>query len=99
MHYNEKDRKLQALYQQVRDIRESESGYDGLESIWRKQQTEHENDWLLSMEIFEILDNAELYPELKSEISKFLNRRAKESKEIKTLIEWGFRLVEYHKSL
>ena len=51
-----KRRKLESLYQQVRDIRARKTGYERLGEIWETQQVEHPNDWLLSMEIFEILD-------------------------------------------
>jgi hypothetical protein len=49
----------------------------------------------LSMEIFEILDQTDQQRELKTRIEKFLNE--KKTKDLSTLISWGFRLVEYHK--
>ena len=55
---DEKRQKLENLYQQVRDIRETKIGYERLGEIWETQQAEHADDWLLSMEIFEILDDA-----------------------------------------
>src|SRR5207245_488610 len=51
-----KRKKLENLYAQVRKIRESKTGYERLGEIWETQQAEHPEDWLLSMEIFEILD-------------------------------------------
>ncbi len=51
-----KRKKLENLYAQVRQIRETQKGYERLGEIWETQQAEHPNDWLLSMEIFEILD-------------------------------------------
>jgi phenylalanine-4-hydroxylase len=81
----------------VRKIRESKVGYERLGEIWETQQAEHPNDWLLSMEIFEILDETEQQPELKKKIEKFLNEKKATTKDLTTLIGWGFRLVEYHK--
>jgi uncharacterized protein YdhG (YjbR/CyaY superfamily) len=49
------------------------------------------------MEIFEILDATDQQPELKARIEKFLNERKAKTKDLSTLISWGFRLVEYHK--
>jgi hypothetical protein len=49
------------------------------------------------MEIFEILDTTDQQPELKGKIEKFLNDKKAKSKDLSTLITWGFRLVEYHK--
>jgi len=91
-----KRKKLESLYAQVRQIRESKKGYERLGEIWETQQAEHPVDWLLSMEIFEILDTTNQQPELKSRIEKFLNNKKAQTKDLTTLIGWGFRLVEYH---
>ncbi len=92
-----KRRKLESLYQQVRDIRTRQAGYERLGEIWETQQAEHSNDWLLSMEIFEILDETEEQPALKAKVQKFLEEKKTRNKDLSTLISWGFRLVEYHK--
>src|SRR6266487_4245924 len=92
-----KRKRLENLYAQVRKIRESKTGYERLGEIWETQQAEHPEDWLLSMEIFEILDSTEQQSELKARIEKFLNERKEKTKDLSTLISWGFRLVEYHK--
>jgi phenylalanine-4-hydroxylase len=92
-----KRKKLESLYAQVRQIRESKKGYERLGEIWETQQAEHPGDWLLSMEIFEILDTTKPQPELKKKIEKFLNDKKAQTKDLTTLIGWGFRLVEYHK--
>ena len=73
------------------------TGYERLGEIWETQQAEHPNDWLLSMEIFEILDETEEQPELKAKVQKFLEEKKARDKDLSTLIGWGFRLVEYHK--
>src|SRR5438477_5066778 len=92
-----KRKKLESLYAQVRQIRETKKGYERLGEIWETQQAEHPGDWLLSMEIFEILDTTEQQPELKARIEKFLNEKKAQTKDLTTLIGWGFRLVDYHK--
>lgn len=92
-----KRRRLENLYAQVRQIRESKTGYDRLGEIWETQQAEHPEDWLLSMEIFEILDMTNQQPELKARVEKFLNEKKAKTKDLSTLITWGFRLVDYHK--
>jgi phenylalanine-4-hydroxylase len=93
-----KRKRLENLYAQVRQIRESKTGYERLGEIWETQQAEHPEDWLLSMEIFEILDAPDQQRELKAKIEKFLNDKTAQSKDLSTLISWGFRLVEYHKT-
>jgi phenylalanine-4-hydroxylase len=92
-----KRKRLENLYAQVRKIRESKTGYERLGEIWETQQAEHPQDWLLSMEIFEILDEIEQQPELKGKIDKFLNEKRTSDKDKAVLIEWGFRLVKYHR--
>src|SRR5204862_2226460 len=92
-----KPKRLENIYAQVRKIREGKTGYERLGEIWETQQAEHPQDWLLSMEIFEILDVANQQPELKAKIEKFLNEKKSKTKDLSTLIGWGFRLVEYHK--
>ncbi len=49
------------------------------------------------MEIFEILDTTDQQPKLKARIEKFLNEKKAKTKDLSTLVSWGFRLVEYHK--
>jgi phenylalanine-4-hydroxylase len=95
---DDRRKKLENLYQQVRDIRERKVGYERLGEIWETQQAEHADDWLLSMEIFELLDDAGEQNELKQRIVTFLNQKKLTDKEKATLIEWGFRLVTYHKA-
>ena len=92
-----KRKRLENLYAQVRQIRESKTGYERLGEIWETQQAEHGEDWLLSMEIFETLNETGEQPELKDKIEKFLNQKKATTKDLSTLIGWGFRLVEYHK--
>ena len=92
-----KRKRLENLYAQVRKIRESKTGYERLGEIWETQQAEHAEDWLLSMEIFEILDETGGDQELKDRIEEFLNNKRASDKDKSILIEWGFRLVKYHK--
>src|SRR5215471_18119332 len=81
-----KRKRLENLYQQVRKIRESKTGYERLGEIWETQQAQHPEDWLLSMEIFEILDMTDQQPELKKKIEKFLNDKKAQTKDLSTLI-------------
>src|SRR4029434_6747186 len=68
-----KRKRLENLYAQVRKIRASKTGDERLGEIWETQQAEHPEDWLLSMEIFEILDTTNQQRELRARIAKFLN--------------------------
>ena len=92
-----KRKKLENLYQQVRNIRDRKVGYERLGEIWETQQVQHPKDWLLSMEIFELLDECDRQPELKNRVANFLHQIASSNKDKETLVSWGFRLVKYHK--
>jgi len=93
-----RDRALQALYRRVREIRESGEEAAGLGEIWRTLQADHPGDWLLAMELFELLDaRPELDPVLREEVRAFLAGRRDENAELQTLIDWGFTLVAYHR--
>ena len=87
---------MENLYAQVRKIRESKIGYERLGEIWETQQAEHLEDWLLSMEIFEILETTDQQPALKARAAMFLKAKEGSTKDLSTLISWGFRLVNYH---
>ena len=50
------------------------------------------------MEIFEILDDIEQQSALKNKIQEYLNTKRASDKDKSVLIEWGFRLVQYHKA-
>src|SRR5207237_345191 len=76
-----KRKRLENLYQQVRTIRESRTGCERLGEIWETQQAEHPEDWLLSMEIFEILDTTDQQPELKIRVETFLNGKKMKTKD------------------
>src|SRR5207245_9130059 len=90
-----KRKRLENLYAQVRKIRESKTGYERLGEIWETQQAEHPEDWLLSMEIFEILDTTDQQRELKNKIEKFLNEKKDKPKDVTTLISCVFRMFDY----
>ena len=61
----------------------AKTGYERLGEIWETQQAEHPEDWLLSMEIFEILDTTNQQPDLKARIEKFLNSKKASTKDFR----------------
>lgn len=91
--YDEKRLALHELYQQVRNCREQGSGQDVLPGIWATLRSAHPNDWLLSMEILELLSKSNLYPSIAAEIRAFLTKRAQEDESLAKMIEDGFHLI------
>ncbi len=95
--YGARDRHLQDLYRRVREIREQDGDLAELAEIWAAVQAEHPQDWLLAMEIAELLAaRPQALPELRTEVRSFLTRRRDENAELRTLIDWGFTLIDYH---
>ena len=70
------DEKLNLIYSRIREIRENEINFDELKKISDKLNIDHPNDWLASLEIYELVHNKDLYwvNDLKVKIeSKTLN--------------------------
>jgi phenylalanine-4-hydroxylase len=83
---------LENLYKNVRDIRETNNIELSIETIFNNVKTNHPNDWLLCVEIAELLnkDNAEL---LLQEVLKHLELLKNKRPEISHLIENGLNLI------
>jgi phenylalanine-4-hydroxylase len=77
--------KLHALYQAIRDIRESDSA-QGIEETAIAAITSYPGEWLLLTEILEYLRNAWLYPETQAQISEALKALSEKDTEIAQLI-------------
>ncbi len=96
--YTDQDRRLQELYQRVREIREQDGDLGELQEIWRSVREEHPEDWLLAMEMVELLDGRpDARPQLRAEIRDALAQRREENQDLRTLIDWGFTLIDYHR--
>ncbi|MNG14053.1 hypothetical protein D3C84_977780 [compost metagenome] len=57
-HTDERD-DLEVLYQTVRSIRENKDSKSELQTVFEKLKNNHANDWLLSIEIAELLKDSE----------------------------------------
>lgn len=90
---------LEGLYQNVRNIREDIDASLSLKDIFEKVKQNHSNDWLLSVEIAELLQkkgNNDLLNEVLLHLDDVKNRRPA----IKHLIEGGLDLLfEKEKSI
>ena len=82
---------LEHLYQKVRTYRlESEYSEEDLSKIYKVLRKNHNNDWLLPLELLELANNTDLISEIKSD----LNTISKNKPELSHLIESGLNLVE-----
>ena len=85
---------LHQLYQQVRAIRESSSGYESLAQIFSNLKTNFREDWLCALEILEILDQNQNNKVLNKEINNYLTLKASNDPELTKLIHNGIVLIK-----
>jgi phenylalanine-4-hydroxylase len=83
---------LELLYHTVRTIRETKDTTASLEPIFQKLKTNHPNDWLLSVEIVELLKNKE-ESQLLQEMLIHLERLKETRPEVAHLITGGLDLI------
>lgn len=90
-HTEERD-DLEVLYQTVRSIRESNDTTTSLEPIFITLQENHPNDWLLAVEIVELLKTRN-EPELIQKVLIHLEKLKTQRPEIEKLISNGLELI------
>lgn len=88
--YSEEAKKLHSLYQQVRDTRDSKGKIDDLENIFNTLRENYPDEWLLPLEILELVKSDSAVFEI---IKDYLLKKKEQYPELKTLIENGFLLV------
>jgi phenylalanine-4-hydroxylase len=85
--------KLHELYEKVRSVSENRENMENLASVWQALQTNYPDEWLLPLEIAELLLKDSKYAYLAEEIIQFLNTRSKEDEEIEKLVSDGLLLI------
>lgn len=93
MAYDAKTEKLHQIYKRVREIRESGQGNADLPELFDGLKNSYRQDWLGAMEILEILDHTQQYPDLEKEIRVYLERKAANEPEHKKLINDGLHVI------
>ena len=83
---------LEHLYHQVRAIREGNDGNGSLNNIFQNLKANHSNDWLLALEIAEIL-SLKNQPDLMQEVMIYLEKLKENRTEIAHLISGGLDLI------
>lgn len=90
-HTDERD-ELETLYQTVRLIRESKNSTSEVKSVFEKVKNNHANDWLLSLEIAELLKDSD-ETQLLQEVLVYLDQLKVKRAEIAHLISGGLDLI------
>ena len=83
---------LEHLYQQVRAVREGNDGKGSLNNIFQNLKENHSNDWLLAVEIFELLAT-EKDEVLKNKVLAYLDNLMLQKPDLANLISGGLQLI------
>jgi len=94
IHYSVQQKKLHRLYGELRLIRESGSGFDRIPAIWNNLTSEFPNDWLLPLEVYELIQRSEGFTGVpQNEILLHLNNLKKHDASYERLIKRGLKLL------
>ncbi len=89
--YTSKEKELHSLYQSVRNIREGKNTTFSLEAVFDILEKDHSLDWLLPMEIYELVFNRD--QKFAVHITKHLEHIKIKKPEIKHLIDSGLEII------
>ncbi|TCN51061.1 aromatic amino acid hydroxylase [Flavobacterium circumlabens] len=90
-HTDERD-ELENLYQAIRLIRENKNSVSEVKSVFEKLKNKHSNDWLLSVEIAELLKDSD-ENQLFQEVLVYLDQLKVKRPEVAHLISGGLDLI------
>ncbi len=91
--YDDRTRELFKLYTQVRDCRDGNLDNSKLPVIVEELRNDYPNDWLLSLEILEIIKDRNLYPDLQADLKRYLEQKATDRSDLTKLITDGLALL------
>ncbi|MEI7726330.1 MAG: aromatic amino acid hydroxylase [Bacteroidota bacterium] len=91
--HDEMAKKLHALYQQIRDIREQNCSFALLPSLWQELSRDHPEDWLCALEMLELLKEKHIEDHFTEELTQFLLSKKSESESMSKLIDDGFAML------
>jgi phenylalanine-4-hydroxylase len=99
INYTEDQKKIHELYKQVRKIRENGNGENQLSAILTEQTRLNKNEWLLLLEILEIVASNHKHPSIQQEVIGRLNEIKIAEPGLEKLISNGLALVDSEKEL
>jgi phenylalanine-4-hydroxylase len=92
--YDAKALELHELYREVRNARKNPPLVSTLPAIWKKIVDKFPGDWLLSLEILEVLQMNATEEELQGEIRRYLEEKKDRQPELRQLISNGLMLLK-----
>lgn len=97
IHYDHKDLRLHELYRIVRQARNNEHLIAQLPSVWKTVVTDFPDDWLLSLEVLEILQQRASYQNNCNQIFEYLEKKRDANAHLEQLITNGLKLLNLGK--
>lgn len=91
--YDKESLRLHDLYRQVREARNNRQLISQLDSVWRTVLHDFPEDWLLTLEILEILNTNPGYEQLCEDIYNYLHQQKKKKPQLSNLISNGLKLL------
>jgi phenylalanine-4-hydroxylase len=92
--HTEEAKRLHAIYQQVREIREQNCSHALIPALWEELKRDHPGDWLCALEILEMLKDKKISDALTTEVTHFLELKRGDSEGMKKLIDDGFAMLD-----
>lgn len=93
INYSDLQKQLHKQYGLVREIRENKSNIESLEDIWQWLSAQFPHDWLLPMEILELLSQRKENEQLQLELRKQLDTIKTQRPELTSVINRGLKLI------
>lgn len=94
IHHTDAALRLHELYQEVRDIREGHWSHSDLRGIFETLQSDYPDEWLLPVEITELLHHNAWDPKLEAELRSYLYKLSAKNLHTGSLIANGLDLFE-----
>jgi phenylalanine-4-hydroxylase len=91
--YDAKDLRLHELYRTVRAVRSDRQLILQVESVWKTLFQNFPEEWLLPLEILEILESAQGYEQLRADIRSYLGQQMERKPQLENLISNGLKLL------
>lgn len=91
--FDQKALELHELYRKVRNARNNPALVPSLRGIWHKVHRDFPSDWLLPLEILEVLQTSSVEEGLQDEIRNYLEEKKERQVELRKLISNGLMLL------
>ena len=96
LEHDEETKRLHTLYQEVRMFRENGINAVKLSGIWHAVKQYYPGEWLLPLEIAELLKADEDSAEVLNDIFQHLEKKKSESDELRSLVGDGLKMINAH---